>query len=96
MLDSLPEAPSQNDTVYLCTDFREKWSAFARWLLLTVDHEAVEDIEDTCATLIIHASTESVDSYLSDISLLREELIHLRKAEMFSFMGICGRIEKVL
>jgi len=88
MLDSLPENPSRDDTVSLCEDFRERWSGFADRLLLTVDHKAIEDIEDTCATLIVHAKVGSPDPYLSDISLLREELTHLRKAELFSFMGI--------
>ena len=87
-LDSIPHDPAHESALTLCEEFRARWSDFSTVLLLSVDHKAIEDIEDTCATLISHAKSGDTDSFLADIFLLREEIIHLRKAELFSFIGI--------
>ena len=88
LLDSIPESPLGENAVALCDEFSDKWGKFSKLLLLTVDHKAVEDIEDTVATLSSYAKTKSEDSFAAALALLKEEIIHLRMAELFSFAGI--------
>ena len=83
-LSLLPEDVATAD----CKKFADEWKKWSPFISLSVQREAVDDIDDTLEQMKLYIKTQNSAGYLSSKKKLHCTIERLRKTESFSLSRI--------